>query len=97
MIKKNFEYIILSLVLVVLIQGFLKAPEGISEEEELYRIKIHDLNQDKKNDLFIINELTNKNNIYENFYDSLKNDNSINDATVNELKSALSNYANSRR
>lgn len=47
MIKKNFEYIILSLVLVVFIQGFFKAPEGISEEEEIYRIKIHDLNQEK--------------------------------------------------
>ena len=45
--NKYFNYIVLGLLVIIFIQGFLKAPEGISEEEEMYRIKIHDLNQEK--------------------------------------------------
>jgi len=45
--KININHIILGLLVIIFIQGFLKAPEGISEEEEIYRIKIHDLNQEK--------------------------------------------------
>lgn len=95
--KDKIQYIIIGLLVLIFIQGFFKSPEGVSEEEVAYRIRIHELNKEKHQDLERINELQNKNKVYENLYDSLQNDNSIDTATANELQSALSRYANSRR
>jgi len=58
--KININHIIVGLLVIIFIQGFFKGQEGISEEEELYRIKIHDLNQDKTILLNDINKLESK-------------------------------------
>ena len=95
--NKYFNYIVIGLLLILFIQGFFKITEGISEEEVLYRIEINELNNHKINSNKLIDSLKNTNTIYENFYDSLENDNSIDSVKSNQLRINLSNYANSRR
>jgi len=97
MIEKYFKIVALLLLVGILVQGFFMPLEGISPEEELYRLEIHDLNQDKVIKNKMIDSLLNTNKIYENFYDSLENDNSIDTARSKQLKLNLSNYAKSRR
>lgn len=93
---KYFNYIVLGLLVVIILQGFFTVPKEVSEEEVLYRIALDSLKDERIKDLTIINELENKNRIYENFYDSLKNDNSIDTFTANQLQFSLSNYAKRR-
>lgn len=97
MFDKYFSKIVVGLLVVLLIQGFFETPSGISQEEEAYRLKIHDLSQEKLIQLNKINVLTNENQIYENFYDSLEADHSLDTVKSNQLRINLSNYANSRR
>jgi len=97
MIKNNIQYIIIGLLLIIFFQGIFSSPEGISEEELIYQLAIDSLKDERIKDLEIINELQNINTIYENLYDSLEKDNSIDTFTVNQLQFSLSNYANKRR
>ena len=62
--KVKIYYIIIGLLVIIFIQGFFSVPKGITEEEELYRLKIHDLNQEKVIQLEIINNLQNKINSF---------------------------------
>jgi hypothetical protein len=76
-IKKNFEYIVIGLILIVFFQGFFSVPKGITPEEEMYRLKIHDLNQEKAELLKKNNDLEIKINSFKNEYnkiDSITND-----------------------
>ncbi len=41
------ENLIIVLLIYLIGSGFFSSSEGISPEEELYRLKIHDLNQEK--------------------------------------------------
>jgi hypothetical protein len=47
MIDKYFNYIVLGFLILIIVQPFFSVPKGITEEEEIYRLKIHDLNQEK--------------------------------------------------
>jgi hypothetical protein len=96
-VNKYLPHILITAFVILFVQGFFKGPEGMSEEEHLYKVKIHDLNQEKIESMKAIEELQKKNQIYENFYDSLEADNSLDTATANELRSKLSDYAKSRR
>jgi len=97
MFEKAFKYIVLGLLCIVVIQGFFKTPDGIMPEEEAYRLKIHDLNQEltelKKIDYEkeeLINQFITK-------YDSIKGS-SVNDtSTINELGGFFREYVNNRR
>ncbi|MBV1952554.1 MAG: hypothetical protein KUG64_10235 [Cycloclasticus sp.] len=95
--NKALPYIIIAGFIILFVQGFFDAPDGVSEEDVLYRIALDRYLQEKKKDLKTINEQDFKIATYENLYDSLKNDNSIDTATANQLQSALSSYADSRR
>jgi hypothetical protein len=90
MINKNSTYILIGLLLIVIFQGFFEAPKGISPEEELYRLKIHDLGQEK---LILIKQndsLNNKLNSFEN--EILKNDSIIDNSTNEQLDSMFTEY-----
>lgn len=80
MIKKYFEYIVLVLLAIVVLQGLFSTPNGITPEEELYRLKIHDLTQEK---IILINE----NDSLNNKLDKLKNN-------YHEVDSITADYNN---
>lgn len=90
------NYILLGGVTVLIFLQFFDAPEGISPEEELYRLKIHDLNQAQAEKDSIINDLELKNTTYENAFDSIKNSATIDTATVNQLNGYFADYLKNR-
>ncbi len=92
MIKKNFEYIVIGLILIVFVQGFFSTPQGISEEEEMYRLKIHDLNQEKAELLKQNNELEIKINSFKNEYNKI--DSITNDYTNLQVDSFFTEFFN---
>jgi len=72
--KKYFEYIVIVLILIVIVQGFFTVPSGVSEEEEIYRIKIHDLNKDK---LHLKTKIDSIEKRYENYETKVTSDSTI--------------------
>jgi hypothetical protein len=84
------EWVLVFLVVFVALQGFFKTPEGINPEEELYRLKIHDLNQEKAQHLKTIKGLETKINNFEN--EILQNDSIVNSFTNDQLDSAFADY-----
>ena len=90
MIKKHFEYIVIGLILVVFLQGIFSTPEGISKAEEMYRLKIHDLSQEKALLLKENNDLETKLNDFE--HDILQNDSIVSSYSTDQLDSAFIDY-----
>lgn len=90
-IKKNIVTILLIIVLIVQVGGmFFSVPEGMSEEEYLYRIKVHDLNQEKAELLKINNKLEYKIKTFKD--EILKNDSIVGSYSNEQLDSAFSDY-----
>lgn len=88
--SKPLTYIIIGLLILIIAQGFFTTPEGITPEEELYRLKIHDLNQEKA-ELQLENlKLHTKLNDFEN--EILKNDSIIDNSTTEQLDSMFTDY-----
>lgn len=89
MIKKYFEYIVLGLLLVVIIQSYF-ITSGVSEEEVNYLLKIKDLEQEKELLLKENDELESK---IINFKDEIiKNDTIIDNYTKLQLDSFFTDY-----
>ena len=84
------ENLILALLVFVILQGFFKSPEGISPEEELYRLKIHDLNQEKTILLQSIDTLETKINTFKD--ERTKIDSVTDGYTTNQLDSFYTDY-----
>jgi len=90
MINKYFNIIVVVLLVLVLIQGFFSPIEGITPEEEIYRLKIHDLNQEKAQLQAENNELHSQ---LKNFEDEIiKNDSIIHNSSVEQLDSMFTDY-----
>lgn len=84
------ENIIILLLVVVVFQGILSTPKGISEAEQAYRVRIHDLRQEKALLMQENNNLEIKINSFEN--EILKNDSIVSGYTTNQLDSAFADY-----
>ena len=92
MIEKHFNKAVLSILLVIFVQGFFKGTEGISPEEEVYRLKIHDLNQEKTELLNNIHHLENNLKSFE--HEILENDSIIDNSSHDQLDSLFLDYFN---
>ena len=90
MIKKNFEYIVIGLILIVFVQGFFSVPEGISESELQYQLEVQRLNDEKQLLLKKNNELENKINSFKD--EIIKNDSITDNYSKPQLDSFLTNY-----
>lgn len=93
--KKYFEYIVVGLLIVLLLQGLFSVPEGVSDAEVEYRIEIDRL---KNKNI----ELLNKNNELENNIkrfqnEVIKNDSIIDNADNKQLDSLLTEFFSKRR
>lgn len=92
MLNKYFNYIVLGLIVIVIVQGFFTVPSGMSEEEHAYKLKIHDLKQERAELLNKNTELEEKLNSFED--EILKNDSIIDNATSTQLDSMFTDYFN---
>jgi len=90
MLDKYFNYIAVGLLAIILVQGFFVTPSGMSEEEHLYKLQIHDLKQEKDSLLSKNTELEAQLISFED--DILKNDSIIDNATSTQLDSMFTDY-----
>ena len=96
-IMKYFNQIALGLLIIIIVQGFFTVPNGISEEEALYMLEVQRLNSEKTVLLKEINYYERTINDFQNQFDSIKNDNSIDTATISQLNDLFTDYLNKRR
>lgn len=89
------DYIIIGLLVLGVIQGFFSTPEGISEEEHAFRVRIHDLNQENQELLDKNKKLEDKLILFED--EIIKNDSIIHNSTTQQLDSMFTDYFSSRR
>lgn len=87
---KYFPYIVIGLLVLIACQSFFNTYDGITPEEEVYRLKIHDLNKEKTKLLHDNKRLNNKLKHFEN--EVLKNDSIIDNSTSEQLDSMFTNY-----
>ena len=95
MINKYFNYIVIVLLLILFCQGLFSVPKGISEEEHLLMVRLHDLNQEnilliKKNNQYESNILKLKNEI-------LENNNFVDSASNEQIDSLFADYFSDRK
>jgi len=90
--EKYFKYIVIGLLLVLILMRFFETPKGISESEMTYRLKVHDLNQDKLELLKENNKLESKLNYFQD--EIIKNNNAIDSFTIVQLDSSFAAYFN---
>ena len=88
--SKYLNYIVIGLLVLIAFQGFFNTYDGITPEEEVYRLKIHDLNKEKAKLLHDNKRLNNKLKHFEN--EILKNDSIIDNSTSEQLDSMFTNY-----
>jgi hypothetical protein len=89
-VSKLFTYIIVGLLILILLQGFFTPLDGITPEEEIYRLKIHDLNQDNAKLEYENMKLHTQLNNFED--EILKNDSIIDNSSVEQLDSMFTDY-----
>ena len=94
MLEKHFTKIVLIGILIVICQGFFSFPEGMSEEEHAFKVRIHDLNQENQQLLDKNNKLEDKLILFED--EIIKNDSIIHNSTTEQLDSMFTDYFTSR-
>jgi len=86
------ENIILLLLIIIVFLQFFKSPEGISEEEVAYKLKINDLNNDKMILLRENNKLESKLSYFKD--EIIKNNATVDSASIEQLDSMFATYFN---
>jgi hypothetical protein len=87
---KYFQYIVLGLLVIIILQGFFTVQKGVSEEEVLYQLEIQRLNIEKTELLKKNSDLENKINYFKD--EILQNDSITDNYTKPQLDSFLTNY-----
>jgi len=90
MIQKYFSYIALTLLAIIMIQGFLN--ESNDEAGELYRNRIEELTSQKIDLIQQNNDLENKIKTFKD--EILKSDSIVSNASNEQLDSMFTNYFN---
>lgn len=86
---KYLPYIIVSLLLLNILQGFFSTPKGISESEMAYRLKIQQLSDEKVAIIKENNRLELKLNFYKD--ELIKKNNGVDSLDINELNTMFTN------
>ena len=88
--KDKINYIILVLLIIIVFLQFFKTPEGISESEMTYRLKVHDLTQQKILLLKENSKLESKLNYFKD--EIILNNASVDSSIIEQLDSMFTAY-----